>query len=144
MKDRRPHSDMNDDHRAIVDLLEKKGSEGASTTEIVAAGYNGYRGRISELRLNFDPPIAIVCRYDGTTEEGRKMHRYFLPQYAPDAAPEKRPEPPRVAPDTQSVVPADKVPSQTLCLPCLGRFVTGATFYGTCQKCGRTGKVTTA
>lgn len=79
------HDQMNRDQRAIVDLLERKGKEGASTTEIVEAGFNGYRARLSELRHDFTPPIDVKCLYDGTTPEGRKKHRYYLPQYAPDA-----------------------------------------------------------
>ena len=64
------------DQQAILDLLRERGADGATTSEIVAAGYNGYRGRISELRNEFG--YTIECKYVGRTADRRPIHRYFL------------------------------------------------------------------
>lgn len=104
MKDR---AKMNRDHRALIQLLEDRKEKGATTTEMVEAGYNGYRGRITELRKWFG--YEVICEYDGMTEEGRKKHRYYLGEY--DTRPKKwRGFPPAIkgeAVDSVKAYPSD-------------------------------------
>lgn len=89
MTELKKHYQMNRDQKAIVQLLATRKFKGATTTEMQEVGFNGYRGRISELRHDFDPPVNIVCKYEGTNEDGRKMHRYYLEQYRPMITPDK-------------------------------------------------------
>ena len=60
-------------------FLIDKGKAGASTYEIMAACNTGGVSRdVDELRKN---GINVVCKYEGRSQNGRKLFRYFHPAF---------------------------------------------------------------
>jgi len=72
----RTKTENSDRHKRVLRFLRERGPRGATTREISrTCEVYGLSATISELRAN---NYQIDCRYERETENGRKVHRYFL------------------------------------------------------------------
>lgn len=65
----------------LLSLLRAVREKGATTLQInEACGSTRASSDVSELRAN---GVAVVCRHDHTTDSGRRVHRFWLEEFAP-------------------------------------------------------------
>lgn len=68
--------------RSLLLYIRSRGSWGATTLEIAeGASVEAVSTCVSE--VNREMPGEIVCRFERTTKDGRRIYRYWLKRFAP-------------------------------------------------------------
>lgn len=76
------HSDLKCDRlQRLMTALEQAGTGGLTTMQLnEICSSTRSSSDVSELRAC---GVAVVCEYCGLTDNGRRLHKYYLAQYAP-------------------------------------------------------------